>query len=345
MVSFELSEAQRAQVRRVVAVNQGIRTGRIERARRRMLAQLDRLNSVAPVDALPSRAAVDAAFNGTDDVERASQELVVLEQHISRARARAVTDDRLVEALLARLPADEPMPPAVESALDEVRASPAGQRTACFEALKEAVQAAKDRRRTLIELEHAGAIAEALNAPSNDLRPDLQTRVRRLQSDVAASIERHEGGYTVESGALVFAGAELQKEFAQDENDAHTLQVLAGLWRGLGYQVDLDKDRLVAHARHERGIAIRLANGVAVAEQVGLTDELGRRRSPTAGSYDAVCSAASQVERRAGEAGIEATHVRIFDEATSPLATVAVRTERGATGHGENQQQRTFGEG
>ncbi|HEY3509257.1 MULTISPECIES: hypothetical protein [Kribbella] len=341
VVSFELSEAQRAQVRRVVAVNQGIRGGRIERARRRMLAQLDRLTDLAPVETLPSREAVDLAFKGTDDVERPSPELVVLEQQLSRARARATTDDRMVEALLTRLPAGEPAPPAVEAALTELRSATAGQRSAALEALKEAVQAAKDRRRTLLELEHAAAIADALNAPGNDLRPDLHARVRRLESDVSVAIERHEGGYDVDSGQLVFAAARLRTEFAQDENDAHTLTVLAGLWRGLGYQVDVGEDRLIAHAHHDRGIAVRLVNGAAVAEQVGITDERGRR-CPAPGSYDAVCVAAAEVERQAGEVGIEATRVRIVDEETLPLSTVAVRTARRP---GENQLQQTFGEG
>ena len=336
VVSFELTDAQRAQVRRVVALNQGISTGRVERARQRMLAQLDRLTATAPAEALPSRAAVDAAFDNTTDTDRPSRETAVLAEQLSRARARTATDDRLVESLLARVPAIESLPEAVTTAVAEVRSASPAQRTAAVETLKEEVEAAIarccSREESQGELDHAAAITEALGALGNELRESLRVKVKQLQSDLASAAERYAGGYDVPSKELVVSATKLRQEFSQDEDDAHTLAILAGLWRDLGYEVDVGTDLFVAHAGHDRGVTVRVVNGAAVAQQVGITNELGQRRTPTRGSYDAICGAAAEVEQRAGQAGLQAIHREVENEETAPLATAVVKTRTNGSG-------------
>ncbi|TDD60670.1 hypothetical protein E1263_10365 [Kribbella antibiotica] len=330
VVSFELTEAQRAQVRRVVALNRDISTGRVERARKRMLAQLDRLTATVPAVALPSRAAVDAAFDKTTDADRPSGETVVLAKQLSQARASTATDDRLVESLLVRVPAIESLPEAVTTAVAEVRSATAAQRGAAVETLKEAVEAAiarcRDREQSQVELDHATAISDALSALGNELRESLRVKVKQLQADIAAAAERHAGGDDVVSKELVVSATKLRKEFSQDEDDAHTLAILAGLWRDLGYEVDVGADLFVAHAGHDRGVAVRVVNGAAIAQQVGITNEHGQRRTPTPGSHDAVCAVAAQVEQRAGKAGLQATHCAVENDERTPLATAVVRT-------------------
>jgi hypothetical protein len=352
VVRFDLSAAQRAEIRLCAEIHRRVRHSRVDRARNHVLDQLSAVLAKNPyATGLPTPAEVERAFSAARDVADPSTTTIAivarLNESAGQAREAALREagqrsglDKVekarLAALLNRLPATEPTPDSVTQLVIELGRSSPGQAASVWETLKGTVRAEvarsvrQDQERD--ELDHAAAIAESLVAVAiGPADATILDQAHALASGVQATSDRHAGGERVDSAALLVQATSLQAQFEKAQYDVHALELVRGIWSELGVTVwtDAAGDGFVAAtAGRDRGMWISVTNGVIYQRQVRIQQqhahELWASGVSPRDSHDALCRIADTAERRGADRGVLFGDVLVTNDLGEPMHTVVV---------------------
>lgn len=329
IVDYRLTTAQRSRLQACATVNTRAELERRRRSQENLLRELAAVVASAPEIAVQtSPAEIERAYrawmeaqDGVADDHHA--DVVLVEQSVQRAASETRTQALAaivpgvlypVEALLANLPATEPLTPTITELLVGLRDAPPATAPAAWELLRRHVEDQVDRSRRRRyerdEIDQGAAIATAAAEVADELGDTVSSeQAGIMMATLAQAAADHAGGCDVDAAALLNAAHDLRTRLEQRERDRQAVALIRRAWEEQGSEIYVCDDNQFIAAPHDqdRAMLVVVQDGQVTQEQLSIDETLAGAEA----ERDAMCAVGAAAGRRAEKLGLD---IEILDE-------------------------------